>query len=452
MNPNIFREYDIRGLVGKDLTKEVAKNIGQAVGTYLKKYGNKIVVGKDNRKSSPLLANALIEGLLSTGCDVIDIGTLPTPVLYFSIDLYSQTGGVMLTGSHNPPEYNGFKICKGLSSIYGDEIQKLKQIIEAKKFEGGKGNLIKKNPKDDYLDFIVKKINIISDLKVVIDAGNGTSGFVVPSLMKKLNLNPSYLYIEPDGNFPNHLPDPTIPKNMEDLINKVKELNADIGIGYDGDADRIGAIDDKGRIVWGDKLLCLYAKDILSRYPNSKIIMDVKCSQATIEYIEKYGGKPIMWKTGHSLIKEKMKEEGALLAGEMSGHMFFKDNYLGFDDALFASLRLLEILSKNKTKFSQLVDEIPHYYSTPEIRIDCPEQEKFKVVDELKAYFKKKYKTIDIDGVRILFENGWGLIRASNTQPMLVLRFEAKSEKELDKIKNEIKNKLEEYPFITAEI
>lgn len=452
MNPHIFREYDIRGLVGEDLTEEVAKEIGQAVGTYLKKYGNKIVVGKDNRKSSPLLANALIEGLLSTGCDVIDIGTLPTPVLYFSIHLYSQTGGVMLTGSHNPPEYNGFKICKGLSSLYGNEIQKLRQIIEEKKFEEGKGTLSKKNPEQDYIDFISKKVNIDSDLKIVIDGGNGTSGFVVPSLMKKLNLTPSYLYIEPDGNFPNHLPDPTIPKNMEDLIGKVKELNADIGIGYDGDADRIGAIDDKGRMVWGDKLLCLYAKDLLARHPRSKIIMDVKCSQATGEYIEKYGGEAIMWKTGHSLIKEKMKEEKALLAGEMSGHMFFKDNYLGFDDALFASLRLLEILSKNKAKFSQLVDEIPNYYSTPEIRIDCPEEEKFKVVDQLKEYFKKKYKTIDIDGVRILFENGWGLIRASNTQPILVLRFEAKTEQALQEIKNEIKKKLEEYPFITAEI
>ncbi len=452
MNPYIFREYDIRGLVGKELTEEVARQIGQAIGTYLKKFGNKIVVGKDNRKSSPLLTNALIEGLLSTGCDVIDIGTLPTPVLYFSIHLYSQTGGVMLTGSHNPPEYNGFKICKGLSSIYGKEIQKLRDIIESKKFERGKGTLVKKNPKQDYIDFIAKKVTVNPDLKIIIDAGNGTSGFLVPELMKRLNLEPSYLYIEPDGSFPNHLPDPTVYKNVQDLICKVKELKADVGIAYDGDADRIGAIDDKGRIVWGDKLLCVYAKEILSRHPHSSVIMDVKCSQATVEYIEKYGGKPIMWKTGHSLIKEKMKEEKALLAGEMSGHMFFKDNYLGFDDAFFASLRLLEILSKTKEKFSQLVDEIPNYYSTPEIRIDCPEQEKFKVVKQLKKYFQKKYKTIDIDGVRILFKNGWGLIRASNTQPILVLRFEAKTEKSLQEIKNEIKKKLEEYPFITAEI
>ncbi len=452
MNPHIFREYDIRGLVGKDLTEEVAREIGQAVGTYLKKYGNKIVVGKDNRKSSPLLANALIKGLLATGCDVIDVGTLPTPLLYFSIHLYSQTGGVMLTGSHNPPEYNGFKVCKGLSSLYGEDIQKLRCIIESKNFEKGKGTLSKKNPKQDYIDFVAEKVKIDPDLKIVIDGGNGTSGFLVPELMKKLNLDPFYLYIDPDGNFPNHLPDPTVLKNMQDLIGKVKELNADIGIGYDGDADRIGAIDDKGRIIWGDRLLCLYAKEVLSRHPHSKVIMDVKCSQATMEYIEKYGGKPIMWKTGHSLIKEKMKEEGALLAGEMSGHMFFKDNYLGFDDAFFASLRLLEILSKTGEKFSQLADEIPNYYSTPEIRINCPEQEKFEVVEQLKDYFQKRYKTIDIDGVRVLFENGWGLIRASNTQPILVLRFEAKTEQSLQEIKNEIKKKLEEYPFITAEI
>lgn len=452
MNPHIFREYDIRGLVEKDLTETVAKQIGQAIGTYLKKYGNKIVVGKDNRKSSSLLADALIEGILSTGCDVIDIGTLPTPVLYFSIHLYSQTGGVMLTGSHNPPEYNGFKVCKGLSSLYGKEIQKLRHIIESKNFVKGEGKLSRKNPKQDYIDFVSKKVKIDPDLKIVIDAGNGTSGFLIPELMEKLNFNPSYLYIEPDGNFPNHLPDPTVVRNMQDLIAKVKQLKADIGIGYDGDADRIGAIDDRGRIVWGDKLLCLYAKEVLSRHPHSKVIMDVKCSQAVIEYIERYGGKPIMWKTGHSLIKEKMKKEGALLAGEMSGHMFFKDNYLGFDDAFFASLRLLEILSKTKEKFSQLVDKIPNYYSTPEIRIDCPEHEKFKVVENLKKYFKKKYRTINIDGVRILFENGWGLVRASNTQPILVLRFEAKTEQDLQEIKNEIKKKLSEYPFITAEI
>jgi phosphomannomutase/phosphoglucomutase len=452
MNAHIFRQYDIRGIVGADLTDEVSKNIGKAIGTYLRKYGKNVVVGRDVRKSSPSLGDALIEGLLSTGCDVIDVGTLPTPLLYFSIYLYSQTGGVMLTGSHNPAEYNGFKVCHGLRSIYGEEIQKLREIIEQNNFQEGSGKLTKKDPKDKYIDFILKRVNIAPNLKIVIDAGNGTSGFVIPSLMKKLNLEYSCLYCEPDGNFPNHLPDPTIPEYMKDLIKKVREQNADIGIGYDGDADRIGAVDDKGRIVWGDKLLCLYAKELLEKNPGSKIIMDVKCSQATVEYIEKYGGQPIMWKTGHSLIKEKMKETGALLAGEMSGHMFFKDNYLGFDDAIFASLRLLEILSKSNKKFSELVDEIPHYYSTPEIRIDCPEEEKFKVVNELKEYFKKRYKTIDIDGVRILFKNGWGLIRASNTQPVLVLRFEAKNEKELERIKNEIKDKLKEYPFITAEI
>ncbi len=270
--------------------------------------------------------------------------------------------------------------------------------------------------------------------------------------MKKLNLKPSYIYLEPDGNFPNHLPDPTIPEYMEDLINEVKKQNANLGIGYDGDADRIGVVDDKGRMAWGDKLLCLYAREILSRHPKAKIIMDVKCSQATVEYIEKYGGEAIMWKTGHSLIKEKMKETGALLAGEMSGHMVFKDNYLGFDDAIFASLRLLDILSKSDKKLSELFNEIPSYYSTPEIRVDCPEEKKFEVVEELKKYFKKRYKTIDIDGVRILFENGWGLIRASNTQPILVLRFEAKTEKELEKIKKEVKDKLKEYPFLTSEI
>ena len=449
MRSHIFRQYDIRGVVGEDLTEEVAKDIGKAVGSYLRNYGKDVVIGRDNRNSSQFLRDGLVEGLLSTGCNVIDIGVLPTPLLYFSIHLYSQTGGVMITGSHNPPEYNGFKICKGLTTIYGDEIQKLRMMIEEKKFVEGTGRLVEKNPKDEYIEFISAKVTIEAPVKLIIDTGNGTSGLVVPSLMGRFNIDFDCLYCEPDGNFPHHLPDPTIPEYMEELIREVKRKGADVGIGYDGDADRIGAIDEQGRIVWGDKLLCLYAQKVLREHPHSKIIMDVKCSQATVEYIEKYGGKPLMWKTGHSLIKEKMKEENALLAGEMSGHMFFKDNYLGYDDAIFASLRLLEILSQSGKKFSSIVDEIPYYYSTPEIRIDCPDEKKFEVVEKLKVYFKSKYKTIDIDGVRILFENGWGLVRASNTQPILVLRFEGKSEEDLERIKSIVMEKLKNYNYLT---
>ena len=449
MKGHIFRQYDIRGIVGEELTEEVARDIGRAVGTHLKERNkNKIVVGRDVRNSSLSLKNELVEGILSTGCGVIDVGIVPTPLLYFSIYLYSQGGGVMVTGSHNPPEYNGFKICKGLDSIYGEEIQRLRRMIEDKKFIKGTGTLQEKDPKDEYIEFLLRRVKIKKPLKLIIDAGNGTAGLVVPSLMKRLNLEFECLYCNPDGNFPHHLPDPTIPQYMEDLIKEVKEKKGDIGIGYDGDSDRIGAVDDRGRIIWGDKLLCLYARKLLERNPGARIIMDIKCSSSVVEYIERYGGKPIMWKTGHSLIKEKMKKEDVLLAGEMSGHMFFKDNYLGYDDAIFASLRLIEILSESEKKFSELVNEIPYYSSTPEIRVDCPDDKKFECVEELKKYFKSQYKTIDIDGVRILFENGWGLIRASNTQPILVLRFEGKTEESREKIKNIVMEKLKDYSYI----
>jgi len=451
METHIFRQYDIRGIAGKDLTPEVACNIGKAVGTYLSPEGKKIVVGRDCRLSSDELKDSLVEGLLSTGCQVIDVGLVPTPLLYFAIHNYEQTGGVMVTGSHNPAEYNGFKICKGLASIYGEEIQKLRQLIEKQDFVSGKGKLATKNPREDYLNYVAERVKIDKPLKVVVDGGNGTSGLVVPILMKRFPLEMEYLYIEPDGNFPHHLPDPTIPEYMQDLIAKVKKEGADVGIGYDGDADRIGAVDDQGRIIWGDKLLSLYARGLLEKKPGAKVIMDVKCSESTVEDITKYGGVPLMWKTGHSLIKEKMKAEKASLAGEMSGHMFFADNYLGYDDAIFASLRLLEILSQTDKKFSDLVDEIPYYYSTPEIRVDCSEDKKFALVEELQNYFKGKYKTIDIDGVRIVLPYGWGLIRASNTQPILVLRFEAKSKEKLEEIKNIVKDKLKDYPHISRD-
>jgi len=445
----IFRQYDIRGIVGEDLTPEVAEYIGKAFGTYLRERGGKSVcVGKDVRISSPALKDSLVSGLLSTGVKVIDIGTVPTPVLYFSIHHFSADGGIMVTGSHNPIEYNGFKICHGLFSIYGEEIQNLRRKIEREEFLEGKGEYREEDPRPAYIDTLSSLVKIQKNLKVVVDAGNGTAGSIVKPLFEKLGIKLIGLYMEPDGRFPHHLPDPTIPAYMEDLIKKVKEVGATVGIGYDGDADRIGAVDEKGEIVWGDKLLALFSKKILKEHPGSTIIMDVKCSQGVVEYIQKLGGNPLIWKTGHSLIKEKMRKEKALLAGEMSGHMFFADNYLGFDDAIFASLRLLEILSEENRPLSELVKEIPYYYSTPEIRVDCPEDKKFQVVNELKEYFAKRYPIIDVDGVRFITSKGWGLIRASNTQPILVLRFEAKEKSALEDLKNEVKEKLKDYPFV----
>jgi len=444
MNTQIFREYDIRGLVKEDLTEDVVTNIGKAVGTYMS--GNKkIAVGHDNRLSSKSLNDWLISGLLSTGCDVIDVGEGPTPMLYFSILHYNAGAGIMITGSHNPIEYNGFKISKGIASIYGEEIQKLREIIESNDFLTGEGTVKEEDPRQTYFQMLKAKIEIKKKLKVVIDAGNGTASDIAPRLFRDLGCEVISLYCESDGSFPNHLPDPTVDKYVADLIAKVKETKADVGIAYDGDADRVGAIDNEGNIIRGDKLLALYARDVLSK-GKAKIIFDVKCSQALIEDIQAHGGEPIMWKTGHSIIKKKMREDQAPLAGEMSGHMFFADNYFGYDDGIYASGRLLQFLSARDKSLADIVREIPHYFSTPEIRVNCTsEEDKFKVMDSVEKYFKAKYDTIDIDGVRILFKNGWGLVRASNTQPLLVLRFEAKTQERLEEIKKIVHKKLDEY-------
>ena len=445
----IFRQYDIRGIIGKDLNKEVANLVGKAFGTYIQeKAGRKVTVGRDVRLSSPDLRDGLIDGILSTGCEVIDIGIVPTPLLYFSINYFNASGGVMITGSHNPKEYNGFKICLGLFSIYGEEIQKLYEKIEKRDFKKGKGKLTYGNPSSVYINEVAGKVKVKRKLKVACDFGNGTAGGIVSELFNKLGVELISLYKEPDGNFPHHLPDPTIPEYMKDLIKLVKKEKVPVGIGFDGDSDRIGVIDEKGNIIWGDKLLALFSRKVLKNRPHSPIIMDVKCSQGVSEYIEKLGGKPIIWKTGHSLIKEKMKELNAPLAGEMSGHMFFRDNYFGYDDAIFAAARLLEIISEENKPFSELIEEIPSYYSTPEIRVDCKEDKKFKVVEDLKKYFSSKYPVIDVDGVRFLAKRGWGLIRASNTQPILVLRFESKEKEGLKDLIREVKEKFKDYPFL----
>ncbi len=445
MNPLIFREYDIRGVAGKDLTEDVVEKIGRSYGTFIQKtMGKEIVVGRDVRLSSEPFSKLLIKGIAGTGCNVLDVGVVPTPVLYFSIAHYGKSGGVMITGSHNPIEYNGFKLCRELFSIYGREIQELKKIIEENSFISGSGKVETDNPIPSYMNEVTSRIKVEKPLKVVVDAGNGTGGEVAPEIFRRIGCSVVELYCEPDGRFPNHLPDPTVPEFTADLRKKTKEERADLGIGLDGDADRIGAIDNEGNIVWGDKLLALYAREILKK-GKQKIIFDVKCSQGLIEDIEDHGGIPIMWKTGHSLIKKKMKDESSPLAGEMSGHMFFSDNYYGYDDAIFAGSRLLELLSKTEKSFAELLSEIPVYVTTPEIRIDCSDETKFKVVEEVKKYFKERYSTIDVDGVRILFPGGWGLVRASNTQPVIVVRFEAKTEQRLDEIKNIVMEKLKTY-------
>lgn len=448
MNPHIFRQYDVRGLIETDLTDDVVRQLGKAYGTYLRGDNlNRVVVGRDVRLSSSGLRDVLIEGIVSTGCDVTDVGVVPTPVLYYSIVRLKKDGGVMITGSHNPIEYNGFKVCRGSMSMYGDEIQMLRKIIEDGQYAGGRGSRDTYEIIPDYRQEIQSKITIHRPLKMVIDAGNGTAGEVAPPIFEALGCQVVKLYCEPDGRFPNHLPDPTVPKYIEDLIATVRREGADVGIGYDGDADRIGAVDETGEIIWGDKLLAIYAREVLEKNKGTKIVFDVKCSQGLIDDIEAHGGVPVMWKTGHSLLKAKMKEEGAPLGGEMSGHMFFAENY-GYDDAIYASARLLQILSKGSASLSTVVDDIPKYYSTPEIRVECSEEEKFDIVEDMKTYFQSQYDTIDIDGVRVLFGDGWGLVRASNTQPILVLRCEARTQERLNEIERIMTEQLKAYPSV----
>ncbi len=445
MNPEMFREYDIRGIAGKDMTEDDVVLIGKGVGTFLIQRGHsKLTVGRDCRLTSDLYSEKVIEGLLSTGCSVIDIGVCTTPVLYFSIKHLKQEGGVMVTASHNPKEYNGFKLCIDLDSIHGKDIQKILSIINEKSFVQGQGSLSAQDLIPSYSEFMKNNVTITRRLKVGVDAGNGTAGVVALPILKSLDCEVHDIYCDMDGTFPNHEADPTVAKNMTDLISLVKEKGLDLGIGYDGDGDRIGVIDEHGNMVFGDQLMIVFAREILSRKPGSTFISEVKCSKTMYDDIEKHGGKAIMWKTGHSLIKKKMKEEKAELAGEMSGHMFFADRYFGFDDAIYASCRLIEILANTGKNVSDLISDIPKTYSTPEIRVECPDDKKFGVVEKVTEHFRKQYNVIDIDGVRVLFDDGWGLVRASNTQPALVLRFEAMSEQRLSEIRNLIEGKMVE--------
>ena len=446
INPQIFREYDIRGIVGTDLTPESVTSIGKAIGTYIRRgNGKNMILGRDVRSSSVEFCNILSKALNSTGCNVIDIGMVPTPVLYFALHHFNADGGVMITGSHNPPEFNGFKISQGLHSLYGEKVQELKGLIEVNDFEVGTGTTQQQPVLAEYMEKICSILEIPRKIKVVVDGGNGCFGIVGPDLLKKLGQTPIELFSEPDGTFPNHHPDPTVSEHLTDLIEKVRLENAELGIGFDGDADRIGVVDEKGNILWGDQLLTIFARDILSRNPGATIVGEVKCSQNLYKDIKKHGGVPIMAAAGHSLIKNKMRETGALLAGEMSGHICFADNYYGFDDAIFAACRVLQIVAQSNKKVSEMLADLPKTAYTPEIRIDCPDDQKFKIVRELTEIFREKYEVIDIDGVRVNFDDGWALIRASNTQPVLVLRLEAVTKERLKELVAVIKKQTDKY-------
>ena len=443
MNPEVFREYDIRGVVGRDLDDEFVYTLGRAIGSYAARRGIKnMVLGRDCRLSSESYHGAAARGIQAAGVDVMNIGLCATPMLYFAIRHFQADGGLMVTGSHNPPDFNGFKICIGPDTIYGEEIQELRKIIETESWTTGDGKYESRGIAGDYEDYLFENVKINPGLKIVLDAGNGMGGIPALMILKRFGCSVTALYCNPDGFFPNHFPDPTVPANIQELVRRVREEKADVGIAYDGDADRIGVVTDRGDILWGDELLLLFSRFVLKDNPGAAIIGEVKCSQRLYDDITKHGGRPIMWKAGHSLIKKKMKEERALLAGEMSGHIFFADRYFGFDDAIYASLRLLEILSESGMKLSELLADVPKSFSTPEIRVDCPDNVKFGVVDAVREHYRKTHKIITIDGVRVNFGDGWGLLRSSNTQPVLVLRFEASTQKRLEEIRQEMESVL----------
>lgn len=443
MNPHVFREYDVRGIVDQDLNEIFVVNLGRAIGTYAAAQKVKtMTVGRDCRLSSDAYHRYLIQGLNAAGIDTVDIGLCATPMLYYSIRRFEAGGGVMVTGSHNPPEFNGFKICIGYDSIHGRQIQELRKIMEAGAYVSGKGLGRSQDITKSYQDYLFAHIQVTKPLKVVLDAGNGVGGKFALPVFKKMGCDVTCLYCDPDGLFPHHFPDPTVEDNLKDLIALVLEKKADLGIAFDGDADRIGVISNTGEIIWGDKLLLLFARHILKEHPGATIIGEVKCSQVLYDGIRQYSGNAIMWKAGHSLIKAKMKEEKALLGGEMSGHLFFADRYFGYDDAIYAAVRLLEILSQTSQSLDNLLADIPKTFATPEIRVDCEDHKKAMVVEKIKHHYRNKPDVIDIDGVRIPFKDGWALVRCSNTQPVIVLRFEASSAEALQGIRSEVESLL----------
>lgn len=444
VNPAIFREYDIRGLADQDFDTDFAFALGQAYGSLVVQQAKRrVAVGRDCRLSSDSYAAALRDGLCATGLEVLDLGVCPTPLLYFSLHHYDLDGGIQVTGSHNPAEHNGFKICLGKVTLYGQDIQRLRSVIEHKHFASGQGRQVPTPIIGPYQEFVSRQFGRLErEVSVVADAGNATAGPVAPSILRALGCRVTELFCELDGRFPNHHPDPTVPENLEQLIRAVKETGAEVGLAYDGDADRLGVVGPTGRIVWGDELMILFSRDILASHPGAVIVSEVKCSQALFDEVADRGGRPIMWKAGHALLKAKMRETGALLGGEMSGHLFFADRYFGYDDAIYASCRMLELLSKSG--LSQLLADLPSSVSTPEIRLACPDELKFALADRVCQRLRGSYDITDIDGVRVKFDHGWGLVRASNTQPVLVLRFEATTQDKLDEYRTFVEGVVEE--------
>ncbi len=440
MNQNIFREYDIRGVVGRDLTEQTVETLGRAIGTFFRRNGaRRIAVGYDARVSSPRFAEILAETFNRTGCDAVLVGRVPTPVLYHTVFTKPVDGGVMITGSHNPPDHNGFKICLGKQTLFGSQIQEIKRLALAGDFASGSGAKETLEVLNDYENDVLSRTETGGrPLKVVVDGGNGMGGVTGVPIYKKLGVELVELFTEPDSSFPNHHPDPTVTENLADCIRAVRETGADLGIAFDGDGDRIGVVDETGRIIWGDELMVLLSREILAKNPGATIIAEVKCSENLFRDIAARGGTPLMWKAGHSLIKAKMKETGAALAGEMSGHIFFADRFYGFDDATYAGARVLEILSRTDQKLSAMLADLPRTFSTPELRVDCAEERKFAIVESIAEEFARTNEVITIDGARILFPHGWGLVRASNTQAILVLRFEADSEEHLREIRDAV--------------
>ncbi len=448
INPQIFREYDIRGLVDRDLTEDAVRLIGRGLGTMVRRANPgkpaSVALGRDARESSVRFRVAMTEGLNASGVDVVDVGLIPTPLCYFAANTLPVDGLAMITGSHNPPEYNGIKVGVGRTTLHGDEIRELRARIEREDFERGAGGRREEDIVGPYQAFVRANLRLGPRRpEVVIDAGNGVGGIAALPLFTSLGFPVHGLFLEPDGRFPNHHPDPTIVANMEDLRREVLARHAAVGLAYDGDADRLGVVDDAGNILWGDQILILLSRKILEEVPGASIIGEVKCSMTLYEDIARHGGKPIMWKAGHSLIKAKMKETGAALAGEMSGHIFFANRWFGFDDGIYASARLLEILTREKRPLSRLLSDVPKTFISPEIRIDCPEEKKFQVVEEVRNRFARGPNPIvEVDGVRVTFPDGWGLVRASNTQALLVLRFEARTAPRMDEIRRQVENEV----------
>jgi len=445
VNPKVFREYDIRGIVDQEIVDRDVVQLGKAFGAYMARENKqRVVLGRDCRLSSDRYRSLLLEGMIASGMDVVDVGVCTSPLLYFAIRHLDREGGVMITASHNPPEYNGFKICNGYDTISGPEIQKLRSIMESGDFVSGTGSSGSYDIITPYVEFVTGNITLARRLRVGVDAGNATGGPIATTILERLGCEVHPLFCDMDGTFPNHEPDPTVLDNLKDLIGLVKREGLDLGVAYDGDSDRLGVVDHHGEVVFGDKLMIIFAREILSRRPGTTFVSEVKCSKVMYDDIEKHGGRTIMWRTGHSLIKAKMKEVDAVLAGEMSGHMFFKDRYFGFDDGIYASCRLIEIIANSGKTISELLEGVPHTYTTPEIRVDCPDEIKFEVVEKAKGFFKDAdLEVIDVDGARIVFPDGWGLVRASNTQPVLVLRFEAASQERLDEIRRLVEETIE---------